>query len=494
MKTAPASSKLVVLLVVDQLPSWTFARHLSAFRGGFGRLAKEGVVFTHARYPYAATVTGVGHTALATGAEPRRSGIVGNSWWDREAKRFVDTTEDRSHPSVPAHDGDDGASARLRLAEAVGAGKRVFSVSYKERAAVLMAPSHGAMAAWYEPKQTAFVSSTAYTATRPAWLETLAREHPVARRFDLTWTPLEATPSRALVPDSTPGEVGKYGLGTTFPHVLPKGANASLAVGATPSSSEMIVEATLAGIDAVKPELLDVSFSAHDLASHAWGQESWEATDILFRMDEAIGKLFDGLDARYGPESWSLVFSSDHGGPELPERTPGAVRVDLDDVHKAVKLAAGEGTIAAADERMVWMTESARARPDRGAVLDRVVDALKKIPGIGFAMRTDAFESNADCKDLPELETLVCRSLYTGRTGDVYYGPKERSYIMRRPFEANFHGTPYAYDREVPIVVREPGRAPRVVTDDHPSTLRVAPTVARLLAVPPPSHAKEPSL
>src|SRR5207244_112494 len=122
---------------------------------------------------------------------------------------------------------------------------------------------------------------------------------------------------------------------------------------------EVLLEATLAGLDAVRPELLDVSFSTHDLAAHAWGQESWEATDVLFRMDDTIGKLFDGLDARYGKDGWSLVMSADHGGPPMPERKTGGARIDLADVQKAVLAAAGDGkSIGATDERNVWLSDA----------------------------------------------------------------------------------------------------------------------------------------
>jgi hypothetical protein len=489
--------KLVVLLVVDQLPSWTFSRHVDSFRGGFARLVREGVFWPRGEYPYAATITAIGHTALATGAEPHRTGIVGNSWWGRTEGRWIDATEDRAHLTVPSMPKDDGASAHARQVEAIGAGRRVLSMSYKERAAVLMAPSQGALAAWYEPEQRAFVTSTAYAPERPAWLDALAREHPIAPRLGFVWTPLETTPRNALGPDDAPGEVGKFGLGTKFPHRLGETKKAEYAVGATPLASDLLLEAVIAGLDAVKPELLDVSFSTHDLAGHGWGQESWEATDVLFRMDQTIGKLLDALDARYGVDGWSLVFSSDHGGPSMPERTAGAIRVDVADIERAATIAAGGSKwVAATDDRMLYLSPAARALSDeaRGKMLDGIVAAIRRQPGIGFAMRTDAFQKNVDCTDLAKLETLVCRSVYGDRTGDVYFGPREHSLVMRRPFDADYHGTPHDYDRYVPIVVREPGRPPQVIANENPSALRVAPTLARLLGAAAPPAARESSL
>lgn len=494
---SPSSSKLVVLLVVDQLPAWTFERQLPYFRGGFARLAREGTFWTHAAYPYAATITAIGHTALATGAEPHRSGIVGNKWWERSERRWMESTEDRSSPTVPPLDEGFGVSPRWRMTEAVGAGRRVLSMSSKARAAVLMAPSKGAVVAWYEPRRRAFVTSATYAAVQPPWLDRLAREHPIGPRLDYAWTPLESTPVRALVADDAPGEAGSDGLGTMFPHLLGKTPSPETAVVATPLASELLLEAVIAGLDAVHPELLNVSFSTHDVAGHAWGQESWEATDVLFRLDETVGKLLDALDQRYGKDGWSLVFSSDHGAPRMPEQFAGALRADVGEIKKhAIAAAGGPEWISAIDGRMVYLSPEADALPAeaRSKMLDDIVSALKQERAVGFAMRTDVFQRNADCTGVSELESFVCRSVYGDRTGDIYYGPREGSLIDHRPFGGTNHGTPYSYDRHVPLIVREPGRAPRRIDDAIPSTLQVAPTIARLLGAPPPPAAREPSL
>lgn len=266
---------------------------------------------------------------------------------------------------------------------------------------------------------------------------------------------------------------------------------------ATPLANELLLEAVLAGLDAVKPELLNVSFSSHDIAAHSWGQESWEATDVLYRLDETIGRLLDALDARYGSDGWSLVFSSDHGGPRMPESIAGAVRGDLAEIKKlALDAAGGADWIAALDERGVYLSPAALALPDekRGKMLDDIVAAIKREPSVGFAMRTDVFRKNTDCSGLSGLDALVCRSVYGDRSGDIYYGPREGCVIMKKPFDALGHGTPYDYDRNVPLIIREPGRAARRIDDEQPSLLRVAPTVARLLGAPPPPAAREAAL
>src|SRR5690242_20035970 len=73
--------KLVVLIVVDQLPSWAFEKQAPEFIGGFARLLRDGAYVKAAEVPYANTFTAPGHATIGTGAPPRVTGIVGNQWW-----------------------------------------------------------------------------------------------------------------------------------------------------------------------------------------------------------------------------------------------------------------------------------------------------------------------------------------------------------------------------------------------------------------------------
>ena len=74
------------------------------------------------------------------------------------------------------------------------------------------------------------------------------------------------------------------------------------------------------GVDEV-PDLLAISVSSHDLAGHAWGQESWERLDLLLRLDRRIGEFLDRLDRTIGSDRYAVVLTSDHGGVPMVERT-----------------------------------------------------------------------------------------------------------------------------------------------------------------------------
>src|SRR5687767_12941224 len=76
----PSSPRLVLFVVVDQLRHDTLDRFAPLLDGGLARLRRESVAWSEARHGHAETITAPGHATLATGADPARHGIVGNSW------------------------------------------------------------------------------------------------------------------------------------------------------------------------------------------------------------------------------------------------------------------------------------------------------------------------------------------------------------------------------------------------------------------------------
>src|SRR5262245_26619784 len=89
---------LVVLIVIDQFPEHLLPRLEARFGpGGFRRLLEQGAWYTDARYSHAATLTGVGHATIATGALSAGHGIAGNDWYDAEADHAVYCVQDPSH-------------------------------------------------------------------------------------------------------------------------------------------------------------------------------------------------------------------------------------------------------------------------------------------------------------------------------------------------------------------------------------------------------------
>jgi predicted AlkP superfamily pyrophosphatase or phosphodiesterase len=511
--------RLVVLIVVDQLPSWSFDRDAELTRGGIRRLLDRGVFYRRARYPFASTYTAAGHAALATGAPPAVTGILANKWYGPDRSKKIYSTRDPDAPllaipglAAPA-DGA-GASPRQLLVDGVadvliretgGAGKAV-SVGLKARAALFALGRKPTLAVWYQPSLPGMTTSRWFADEPPAWLVALAADHPVKALFDEVWTPRDpALLARATgLADDAPGEGGAYGLGATFPHALADSDNPGKAFRSTPAGTDYTIDAALAAVDGEKlgadqvPDILAVCLSPHDYAGHDWGQESWERLDLFLRMDDSIGRLLDGLDQRVGADRYAVVLTSDHGVTRMVEQSRAvgkdARRVRIEELAAIAERAAssvlGKGDwVAAMTVPTVYMSNAFAEQPAerRSAALDAVAAAIDALPHVDYAGRSDALTGN--CEDRDGVEAMACRSLHPNRSGEIFVAAGPDCLCTSAEYTTGTsHGSANPDDTDVPVIVAGPGIAPRVV-DELVSALQVAPTLAKLLGVPPPAAA-----
>lgn len=514
---APAPApRLVVMLVIDQLPSWSFERRLPALSGGIARLAREGRTALRASYPYAYTLTASGHATLGTGAPPSATGIIGNTWYRRDEGVALSAEVDRDVRLLAVDGGGlavappdvvlDGASSRQLLvpglAEAVRAagGGRTVAIALKARAACFVAGQRPDVVVFYEEELGGFTTSTAYAEALPAWLPALRASSPPSRFDGASWTPLEPDRLGRLtgITDDEPGEGSE--MGTTFPHVLP--APAGRGILETPFGDELVVDAAIAAIDGEAlgqggpPDLLAVSFSSHDYAGHLWGQESWEVADLLLRLDEQIGRLLDALDARVGPDGYAVVLTSDHGATPMIDRHPGAARYAPKVISAVVdsvldEVIGPDDWVVALQTLNVYLAPRFQALPE-GTQRTALAAAARAVAGLGVdAIDVGALAARcASGASVTGLERLHCASYRRGRSGELALRPPEGSLITSYP-SGTHHDAPSAANREVPLIVRVPGVAPGELAG--PVDMRqVAPTVARLLGVAPPSAALAP--
>jgi hypothetical protein len=513
----------VVLVVVDQLPAWTFDARKELFAGGFSRLLTEGVYWPHAEYPYAYTYTAAGHAAIATGAPPRSTGIPGNTWYRRgewaprpaeydPGSRILFQPGTVPEGTFPPEDGASGKALRVPgVADALrrgSPGSRSVAISLKARAACFVAGQRPDLVLWFAEPLGAFTTSAAYATSVPTWVTDLAREKPWSRFADVEWAPLDAAllARETGIPDDAPGEGSKHGLGTAFPHSLALTDSPVMALRFTPYGDELTVDVAIAALDGEHlgedetPDLLAVSLSSHDFAAHNWGQGSWEQLDLLLRLDRQLERLFAALDAKLGPAGYAVVLTSDHGATPIVERSPhrGARRIPPIEIEAAAEAAMvkvlGPGDYIAAIEALgVYfskaMTEADPAKRDQAAVA--AVDAIRMVPGIQDAGLT---ASLAGACPSGEAMQPLCRSYVAGESGDIYLVPIVGSLVTEYT-TGTHHDAPSEEDQVVPLIVRAPGLGvtPRV-SYERVSTLRIAATVAELLGVPPPAEAETPAL
>jgi predicted AlkP superfamily pyrophosphatase or phosphodiesterase len=514
--------KLVVLIVVDQLPAWTLELRRPLLVHGFARLLREGVYWPRAEYPYAYTYTAPGHAALATGAPPRITGVVGNTWYRRAEGRIRPAEYDPDalvlYPPGAVPNGtfgpDDGASAKaLRvpgIADALrdaSRDSRSVAISLKSRSACFVAGQRPSLVLWFEEALGSFTTTTAYRAAVPTWVTDVGRAKPWSRFTDTPWSASDPAmlARETRVPDDAPGEGKQHGLGTVFPHDLRRASEPAKAMLLTPYGDELVTDLAIAALggehlgEDTAPDLLAISYSSHDFAGHNWGQGSWEQLDLLLRLDLQLGRLFGALDDKLGADGYAVVLTSDHGATPMIERSPhrGAQRIPTRDIEAAAEAAMatvlGEGDWIATTSSLTLYFSSAYDAIADAALRDEAAKAaavaVRMLPGVKDAGRLAPLAIGC-----PSGEHMapICESYVPGESGDIYLVPVVGSLITDYK-TGTHHDAPSEDNRVVPLIIRAPGVAARTVYQNV-SPLQVAPTIAALLGIPAPAAAQAPPL
>jgi predicted AlkP superfamily pyrophosphatase or phosphodiesterase len=482
---SPAAPRLVLVMVVDQMKAEYLGRFRDLFTGGLKRLLDEGAVFTSAFYRHACTETGPGHSVILSGRSPRSSGIVANSWYDRALGRVVNVVYDptvrtlggaHAPPASPAHFSGFTLGDLLKHASPAS---RVVGLSFKDRAAILLAGPRANAAYWYESADGRFVTSSYYMRETPAWLEAWnARRVPdaYAGRVWERLLPDVSIYERYAGPDDVKGEFD--GKDTVFPHTIP-GAPPSATIyeglWRTPFADEILLDAALAAMDAHSlgtrdaTDLLAVSFSACDVVGHTYGADSQEILDLLLRLDRTLGRLLDDIDRRVGRGRTLVVLTGDHGSMPLVEILQGrgiaARRASSGDLRAPVLAALARrfptatGLVAAADPPDYWLDQDAIRRQGlKRADVEATIRGALLATGLVDRVYTQA-ELVSDAPAGDPLFPLYQRAFYAPRSADLVGRIKEYVYLGGY-VGGTGHGSPYEYDRHVPIVFMGEGIPP----------------------------------
>ena len=309
--------KLVVAIVIDQFRYDYLTRFRDSYHGGLDMLLTKGADFTNAYYRQSPTVTAVGHSIFLSGAMPSVSGVVGNTWYDREEGKVVTSVCDWNEQVVGGRQfskgakctDSDPASPRRLLVTTLGdemknawEGARVYGVSIKARGAVLPAGHRADGAFWFDDATGNFVTSTYYMKDLPDWAQAFNNQKLAAKYAQQKWDGFD---NWDFQPD--PGSATPYSK-------LP----------ASPWGNELIerfaehiITAEQLGQRGVT-DLLTVSFSSNDYVGHRVGPDAPEVKDMSIRTDQLLAKLFQLIAQKVGLENVVIVLTADHGVAPVP--------------------------------------------------------------------------------------------------------------------------------------------------------------------------------
>jgi len=503
--------RLVVLVVYDQLGSWVLETHQEhlAPEGAIRWMEARGLWVERARYPYAGTFTAPGHTAIVSGVGPSESGVSSNRVWDRARRARVSSFDDGTHLVVGRTDAYAGlATLHTRTVADVlvetSPSSRVVSLGMKDRSALPMGGHTPTVALWFDALAGGFTTSSELRAELPPWMPDFRVAHPW-ESYRRPWEPLRTY--EELGPDAAPGE-GSYGLDSSFPHDA-TGLTDIDAFLSLPSSNELllalaersITEEHLGEDDVV--DFLAVSIAGTDYVGHGFGPESWEARDHLIRGERLVGRFLEALARR---TELAVLLTADHGVAPLPERarlhdlpsTAGrwSAVEELPLLRAQLDSALGPrdgGWVDGWVVPYVFLVEDVRNDPAlRARALDATRAHLRTRPGMGFVF--DRLEAARLRESADEVERAIGLSIADDAPGDIYVLPSAGNIADDVPGSTGTgHGSPFDYDRDVPVLVVGPG-VTRGRTTSTVAQGRVAATLAHLLGIAPPHAGHTPLL
>jgi len=501
-KPAP---KLLVAIAVDQFSADLYAQYRADFTGGLARLA-QGAVFPSAYQSHAATETCPGHSTLLTGDHPARTGIIANNWYDFGAGRAdkrIYCAEDEANPASSAT--DPVVSAVHLKVPTLGEwmkrqwpASRNVAVSAKDRAVMMMGGHLIDEAYWWRAR--GFTSLQNRTLA-PAALDENANVLALVAKG----APALAVPDwcrardRAVAAGDTSVGAGRFRLAADqFDdyRVSPRIDAATLDLAA-----RLVRDMKLGG--GAAPDMLSISLSATDYIGHAYGTQGLEMCIQMHELDQKLGAFFARLDA--AGIDYAVVLSADHGGIDIAERmaeqgAPGAMRVDKALSAKALSAAiaarlgiahAGPIIVAEGSFGDYWVAHDL-APEVRGQVIAALVAAFKAHPQVAGVFTKAQIAAHALPSGNPQDWSMLDRaraSFDAERSGDVYMmlGRAVSPIAEAHAGYTATHGSPYDYDRRVPLLFWRRAVAGFGVAGFEQAqpveTVDIAPTLAALIGL-----------
>ena len=533
---------LVVVISIDQFRYDYLDRFAPWFSaGGFNRFLNTGANFPNAYYRHASTFTGPGHASIGTGRTPAENGIIGNTWFERnayDARSWQSYFDDsggypvanapklpppywyETMAGAPRYCVEDprvaGNMSPVALSEdALGdrlkekyPPSRVFAVSLKDRAAILMGGRKADAAYWFDRK--GFVSSSYYHPDVSLFAFNLNGYIPASGK----WTLSGIIPEDAIrkvtfdPPEAWAFKNPRYG--THFDHPVPN----VVAVTYTPFGNDALLDFAARVVETHAlgtrgtPDLLFIGLSTPDYIGHYYGPDSMEVADDAVRLDRSLEKFLTALDAKFH-DRLLVALTADHGVQPTPEiarlRDPkiDAGRIDFRNPRKeahriselppsridieralAKKLEVqfspdapmSKAFVAFFEEPSLYLnwTRIAELKLDGERVKRALRDVIVRQPGVQAGFTNS--ELMAGNPNPSELERAVRASFRADRSGDMLVQLK-KNWIWSFGNANTTHGQALPDDQHVPVMFWGTGIAAGRYEE------RIAPTdIARTIA------------
>jgi hypothetical protein len=281
--------RVVVVAVLDGMRVDYFDRH-AAVIPTLERLRREGAWFANAAVDFLPSVTGPGHTTIASGADPRLHGTVGNSMFDWVSLKAKDTYAGNSPRDLMVPNLADAWNVYTR-------GRAVIVAQGSSAPAAVGLAGHGACLFGARAIRMASYSrqSGGWTANDECYV---LPDYLKPRNARELWE-----------------EAGGTWMGHDITNADSVRRTALFARFETDALLSMIEREGVAADET--PDLVLVNFKTPDFVAHRDGPDSPELRETVAELDRQIARLLDTLE-RIAPGRFLIALTADHGMPGAP--------------------------------------------------------------------------------------------------------------------------------------------------------------------------------
>jgi predicted AlkP superfamily pyrophosphatase or phosphodiesterase len=501
----PPQPKLIVAVSVDQLSTDLFNEYRDSFTGGLKRLAR-GVAFPNGYQSHAATETCPGHATILTGSRPGRAGIIANSWFDPNNGRMgkdgktdygVYCSEDTS--AAESNSSNYTVSPKLlkvptlgdRL-RAVNPASQVVAISGKDRGAVMMGGHNTSLTMWWDGKSFRSYARMDLAVPKGAASVNARAKAAIDRPVSVKLPAQCANHSRAV----------PVGGNATVGTQQPRKAGDARAFRASAEFDALTMDLALAAFGEKQlgrgpaTDVLAISLSATDYVGHSFGTSGAEMCMMIAALDANLGRMFAALDKSKVP--YAVVLTADHGGHDLPERNklqglPAAERVDMKLMPQGVGPALAQAfalpepaILGDAPFGDIYLSAKIPAEK-RDAVMGAALQHYRSHPQVEAVFTKSELAATPSPSGPPEDWSLIQRiraNFDPERSGD--FNVVLKRYVTPIPNSGMgyvaTHGSPWGYDRRVPILFWWKDVAP-FEQPNGIETVDILPTLASLIGL-----------
>ncbi|MFC6100149.1 alkaline phosphatase PafA [Olivibacter domesticus] len=504
--------KLVVGLMIDQM-RWDYLyRYYDRYQeGGFKRLLNEGFSNENTYIDHLPTVTAIGHSCVYTGSVPSITGITGNEFIVRETGKNMYCAEDSTVQGV----GTSGKGGQMspknlqastitdELKLATNFRSKVIGIAFKDRSSIMPA-GHFADAAYWFDSQANWITSSYYMQDLPKWVKKFNDEKRAVNYLKDGWNTLYPADSYVQSsPDDNPYEGPMKG--TTRP-ILPVNAetlenNGARIIYSTPFGNafaldfakEAINQEQLGHNPANVPDFLAISLSSTDAIGHQYGVNALEVEDMYLRLDQDIAKFLQFLDEKVGHGEYTLFLTADHGASHnnpfyIDHKGSGGYVSDevSKNLNKQILTKFGtDQVIQSLENDQVHLNHALIAQKglNEETIRSFVVDYLRQVPGIAFAVDMDKVGSSSVPQPIRE---RIINSYNYKRSGviQIIFDPQWKNGSPNQTGTGHSAWNPY--DAHIPLLWMGWG-IPAGSSNKVVSMCDIAPTLAAMLHIQEPN-------